>query len=230
MLDVLIIHYNTPELTAAAIQSLWKHTPQARVTVFDNSDKRPFGPIQDERCTVIDNTRGQVVNFEWWLAMFPDKMPCPENDYGSAKHCFSVEMCYDLFPDGFVLMDSDVLLKRDITPLCDKSRAFVGRIHCNTRRLGIRVNRLCPWLCWINTPLLNPLGVRYYNKDKMWKLHPLPAGGYDTGAWFLEAALETGLPYSNIEITDYIEHFRAASWRKPNGHIEWLNERRRLWA
>ena len=48
-MDVLIIHYNTPELTAAAIRSLWKHTPGARVTVFDNSDKRAFDNAQ---CTM----------------------------------------------------------------------------------------------------------------------------------------------------------------------------------
>ena len=40
--NVAIVHYNTPELTEAAIRSLWKNTPDAAVTVFDNSDRRRF--------------------------------------------------------------------------------------------------------------------------------------------------------------------------------------------
>ncbi len=94
MIDVLIIHYNTPELTAATINSLWKHTPNARVTVFDNSDERPFSPIGLDRLnkpnrenglfTLVDNTRGQIVDWDQWLTQFPNKMPCPENNRGSA--------------------------------------------------------------------------------------------------------------------------------------------------
>jgi len=232
MTDVLIIHYNTPELTAAAIRSLWKQTPQSRVTVFDNSDKRPFEAM-DGVC-VLDNTKGQFVEWDKWLLQFPDKQPSPENNWGSAKHCYSVELCFDRFPDGFVLMDSDVLIKKDITPLCDKNKAFVGRIHCNTRNFGFRVERLCPFICWINTALLRPYGVRYFNADKMWKLHQWKPGDtslgcHDTGAWFLEQVRKTGLPYSNIEILDYIVHYRSASWRKPNGHLEWLHQHRNLW-
>ena len=41
--QVAIVHYNTPELTRAAILSLRKQTgDRSAVTVFDNSDKRPF--------------------------------------------------------------------------------------------------------------------------------------------------------------------------------------------
>lgn len=237
-MDVLIIHYNTPELTEAAVRSLWKHTPKARVTIFDNSDKRPFDAsrftLHDIRFTYIDNTRGQVVNWEEWLALFPNKEPALENDWGSAKHCYSVEMCYDRFPNGFVLMDSDVLVKKDITPMCDETKAFVGRIHCNTRNFGFHINRLCPYLCWINTPLLKPYRVRYFHPDKMWKLHRWKQGDtskgcHDTGAWFLDQALRTGLPYEDMEIMDYIVHFKAASWRKPGGHVEWLRKHQELW-
>lgn len=39
---VAIVHYNTPKLTAAAVRSLWKHTPGVRVTVLDNSDRLPI--------------------------------------------------------------------------------------------------------------------------------------------------------------------------------------------
>lgn len=229
-MDVLIIHYNTPELTSACVKSLWKHTPNAKVTIFDNSDKRPFPTDDFPTITYLDNTQGQIVNWDEWLATFPNKEPCPENNYGSAKHCYSVELCYDMFPNGFVLMDSDVLIRQDITPLCDKKKAFVGRIHCNTRHLGVTINRLCPWICWINTPMLKKHNIRYFNPDKMWKLHANQKNSYyDTGAWLLMATLDVELPYDDIEIFDYIVHLRAASWHKFKGHNEWLNKYNDLW-
>ena len=59
--NVCTVNFNTPELTRAAILSLWKHTPGCQVTVFDNSDRLPFGTMDGVR--VIDNTRGRVVDF-----------------------------------------------------------------------------------------------------------------------------------------------------------------------
>ena len=41
--QVAIVHYNTPELTEAGILSLRKHGGEDwPVTVFDNSDRKPF--------------------------------------------------------------------------------------------------------------------------------------------------------------------------------------------
>ena len=230
MIDVLIIHYNTPELTEAAIRSLWKHTPDARVTLLDNSDRRPFLRCGNSPVfTYIDNTNGQIVDWDKWLAKFPDKRPSPENNWGSAKHCYSVEVCLDMFPNGFVLMDADVLIKRDITPLCDRSAHFSGTIVCDSRKVKNRIDRLSPCLCWINTPLLRPYGIRYFNPDKMWKLHSYePNCAYDTGAWFLEAVSRAGLEGNIIDIKDYIEHFRHASW-KSRPVEKWLNKHKKLW-
>ena len=73
---VAIIHYNTPELTEAAILSLRKHGGEDyHVTVFDNSaeatdqktgEKYPARPFtaKMEGVTVIDNTRGQIIDFD----------------------------------------------------------------------------------------------------------------------------------------------------------------------
>lgn len=233
-MDCLIIHYNTPELTSAAILSLWKHTPQASVTLFDNSDNRPFPIKEFPQVRYIDNTNGQIVNWVEWLKQFPNKQPCRENNYGSAKHCYSVEKCFDLFEDGFVLMDSDILIKQDISPICDATKAFVGRIHCNTRPFGFVINRLCPWFCWINTQMIREYNIRFFNPRNMWKLHVWQPqitlnGCYDTGAWFLEEVQRNGLPYTNLEIKDFIEHFRAASWKSTFGHKEWLEYHKVLW-
>ena len=230
---VLIIHYNTPELTAAAIRSLWKHTPEARVTIFDNSDKRPF--CCDEiaaygEVEVIDNTKGQVVNWEEWLETFPEKVPTPENNWGSAKHCYSVEVCLDLFPEGFILMDSDVLIKQDVKGLVDTTVPWKGGIQVNTRRFGLVIPRVIPYLCWINTPILQKHGIRYFNGEKMWNLTAKsPDNHYDTGAWLLEACNQSGLNGRRVEIRDYMVHYAHGSWRGHKEPGKWLNEYKSLW-
>lgn len=239
MIDVLIIHYNTPELTAATINSLWKHTPNARVTVFDNSDDRPFSPIGLDRLnklnrenglfTLVDNTRGQIVDWDQWLTQFPNKMPCPENNWGSAKHCYSVEIMMDIFPDGFVLMDSDVLIRRDIREITDPSVAWSGGVHVNTKRYGVSIPRITPFICWINTPILRQHDIRYFNPDKMWKLHTAsPQCWYDTGAWLLEACNNAGVAGKRIRLEDYAEHYGGGSWRKHTPE-SWLGKFRSLW-
>ena len=71
--EIAIVHYNTPELTVAAILSVRKHSlTDYHFTVFDNSDRRPFTKQMDG-VTIIDNTKGQVIDFEAELAKYPDK-------------------------------------------------------------------------------------------------------------------------------------------------------------
>lgn len=243
MIEVLIVHYNTPELTEAAIRSLWKHTPDARVTVFDNSDRlpmrsmRPISPISPmspispiRPIRLIDNTRGQIVDWRKWLAQFPDKMPCPENDWGSAKHTYSVELCMDRFPDGFFLMDSDVLVRQDITPLRDPTQAFVGETGYCLERRGFRAMRVLPMLCWINTPMLKRHGIHYFNPERTWKLTSVfPNCWYDTGASFFQETADARLPYSTIKTDDYILHYGNGSWNQHKDPLEWLEENKELW-
>lgn len=232
-IDVLVIHYNTPELTQAAIMSLWKHTPNARVTVFDNSDQRQFvtdglhsGPVN-----VIDNTHGQIVDWQKWLDTYPDKLPTPENNWGSAKHCYSVEVCMDRFPNGFVLMDSDVLIKQDISCLADPTVAWQGGTQINTKRFGVSIRRIIPFLCWINTPVLAKHGIRYYNGAKMWNMTSRePDCHYDTGAWLLEACNNAGLAGKKIDIKSFVEHYAHGSWRTRKNPQAWLNEHKELWS
>ena len=226
--DVLIIHYNTPELTAATIKSLNKTTEGVKIIVLDNSDQKPFVNMFDN-VEVIDNTKGQVVDFKEWLDTFKDKEPSPGNDYGSAKHCYSVQKIIERRKNPFVLIDEDVLLKKDITELWDESKAFVGHIGCNTKRFGYTVNRVEPWLCFINVRMMRQHGFSYFNPKKMWNLvKKAPDDHYDTGAWFLEEVKRLGLPYTEIDNKEFGLHLRHGSWRKKNDE-QWLKENEELW-
>ena len=61
--QIAIVHYNTPELTESCILSIRKVGCQWPVTVLDNSDKRPF-KVKMKGVTVIDNTKGQIIDFD----------------------------------------------------------------------------------------------------------------------------------------------------------------------
>lgn len=225
--DVVIIHYNTPELTEAAIRSINKTTEGCQVLIFDNSDTKPFVNKFDN-VTYIDNTKGQIINFSEWLNGFPNKVNT-NNDWASAKHCYSVHWFVKMRKNPFVLMDSDVLLKQDITSLWDDRYAYIGEIHKNERRLGEVHDRLYPYLCYVNVRMMKEHGVTFYNPERTYALtNKVPGTGYDTGAWFVEDCAAHNLPFKEIVLSDYIEHLKAGSWKKKDYQL-WLRHNKDLW-
>ena len=231
-ITVLTVHFNTPRMMEACIRSLWKHTPDAHVVVFDNSDLAPFSvpcDFPEGQITYLDNTCGQIINFDQWLQQFPDRKPAKSN-YGSPKHTWTIQTCFDLLPDGFILMDSDVLFKRDITPLWDETKCFVGEPFLDTPK-GNRIMRLLPFLCYINVQMCREHDIRYFNRDWMWHLtQQLPNKWYDTGAWFYRDCMEKHMPYTAIRTADYIEHYFHGSHAHLNGGMDqWLDQHQNLW-
>ena len=234
-ITVCIVHYNTPKLTAAAIRSLVKHTPREQeleIIVFDNSDKRPFVvpdgfPVAVE---VIDNTHGQLIDFDRWLATFPDKEPSPGNNYGSAKHCYTVQWLIDHRKRPFILMDSDVLIRQDISVFWNRDYVWTGEVGENVRRrFGYQFKKLQPFLCFINVKMIRAYGIAYFNPDYMWNLTTRqPNHRYDTGAWFLHETNRLGLPTQEVKLKDYILHLGHGSWRDKEP-MKWLNENKELW-
>lgn len=227
-LTVCTVHYNTPRLTECAILSLKKHTPNCRVIVLDNSDRLPFDVPDDFQVDikVIDNTDGRLINFDELLSHYPYREMFNKNksNFGSAKHSASVDLLLDILPDGFILMDSDVLISRDISPLVDHSVAAVG-----TKQIKSGVPLIQPFLCWLNVPMLREKGIRYFNGEKMWCLsNCYPNNRYDTGAWLLEDIERHRLPWRQTDIWNYILHLGHGSWRDRNAE-RWLKQYEHLW-
>lgn len=237
--EIAIVHYNTPELTVAAILSVRKHTNvDYHFTVFDNSDKRPFTKQMDG-VTVIDNTKGQVIDFEAELAKYPDKEweMAKISNHGSVKHILSVQKLWELLPDGFILMESDVLITRNFDFLWDEQFAASGKVQ---RFYGRRreKDRLLPWLCYLNVPLLVKNGACYFDPMRAWNLQKgedNPGNWWDTGACVLDCIRKTKPQlvcrcYARLD--DYFIHYNGGSWR--NNDIEnqkaWLHQHRDLWV
>jgi len=229
---VCIVNYNTQRLTECAIRSLLKHTTEARVVVFDNSDQGAFVFPSAEalgtgtKIEIIDNTKGQVIDFEAELAKYPNKEYSQRNrsNFGSAKHTMSIDWLMDYCAEGFVLADSDVLFRQDITPLVKHKRAAVGSLQVKDGILLLK-----PVLCWINVPMLKEHRIRYFNGEKMWALHDrYPYNRYDTGAWFYEELIRHRLSFYDTDIDPYILHFGHGSWKEKDPE-QWLNENKELW-
>lgn len=224
-MDIAIVHYNTPELTGALVQSIRKWMPAAHVTIFENSDRRPFPAT--EGVTVIDNTRSQVVDFAAVLERHP-RRDLGKGQSGSVKHTISVDKLWDILPDGFILLDSDVLLKRDLSDLVDPDVAWAGQIQYGmTFGTGRFRPRALPFVCWINVPMCRAAGIRYFDEDRTWKLEP--GVFYDTGASFYLDVRRANLPEREIRWEDYAVHFKGGSWddRDP---AQFLRENRALYV
>ena len=250
--QVAIVHYNTPELTRAAILSLRKQTGMRyEVTVFDNSDRRPFGSIGDggSGCNdvaaygtvrVIDNTKGKVIDFEKELAKYPEKCwdLAHKSNYGSAKHIMSVQKLWELLPGGFILMESDILLTRNINFLWDENYAACGKVRWFRGRSREK-DRLLPFLCYLNVPKLTANGARYFDPTRCWALQPggmnNSANWYDTGASLLEDIIKTkpalvARLYKDLD--HYFVHYTGGSWRQSDveNQLKWLEANKPLWT
>lgn len=237
---IAIVHYNTPELTEAAILSLRKTGTDWPVVVFDNSDTRPFKKKM-KGVKVINNREGQVIDFEAELAKYPDKCwnMARLSNYGSAKHMMSVQKLWELVPDGFILLESDVLVVRNIEYLWDEEFAACGQVQWLRKRTRYpEPDRLSPLLCYMNVPKLVENGAKYFDPKRCWALSPGGeknwANWYDTGAALLEDIIKTkpqlvARLHPKLHM-DFV-HYNGGSWRADDVERQnrWLKQWARLW-
>lgn len=108
-------------------------------------------------------------------------------------------------------MDSDVLVRQDLTPLWQPDKVWVGEIVQTPYN---PVPRVAPHCCYINVPMCREKGIRYFNGDWMWQLNANPSvpesNRYDTGAYFLRET--EGLPHGEIVAGDYVLHLKGGSY------------------
>lgn len=228
--NVLIVNFNTTLLTQCCIKSVNKHIPGCKIYVFDNSDKEPFVNIFDN-VKVIDNTKGQIINFNEWLKKYPNKNSSGGrlNKWGSAKHCYSIQKFMDMIKEPFVLLDSDVLIKKDFSDLFDERYVYVSEVK---KQPSSTINRVIPFICFINTKLCNENNIHYFNENRMHGLCKRDVykngDNYDTGSnFYLEAEK---LEHREIKCDDYIVHFGSASWRHKGISIDkWLKSYNNLY-
>lgn len=236
---VAIIHYNTPELTMAAIGSLLKNGGGPfRVVVFDNSDQRPFEGATNVQ--VFDNTKGQIIDFDAELEKYPERdlsIGCAKGcEFGSVKHMMTVQKLWELLPQGFVLMESDVLIKKNIDEFFNEGYSVYGYCQKDQPSNPFHIGRMLPMLCWMNVPMLTREGAKYFDPTRTYGL--LPGGRqnrnnwYDTGAVLLEDILtkRPRLKGYHRDIREFVEHYGSGSWKANdlNQQMAWLEQHKNL--
>lgn len=233
--NIVIIHYNTPYLTECLVRSINLFVRDAVIYIFDNSDKSPF-VAKFDNVTILDNTEGQIINFDEWLKKYPRRSMSHGrvNGWGSAKHCYSVEKCMELIGENFFLLDSDILLKRDISELADNECIYVGE---TVNQPNSSVKRLLPFLCYINVDMCRENGIHYFDHDYMhglaYTVNNSAADSYDTGGGFYIHASK--FKHKDINLNNYMIHFGHGSWNKKGEKIkytamDWLKIHKRLWS
>lgn len=241
--DVLIVNYNTPEMVEAAILSLRKHGGEHYfVVVFDNSDSRPFTKKM-ENVKVLDNSLGQFIDLDAEIRTFPERSRNMGNayagDFPSARHMLSVQYFMDNFEgEGFLLMDSDVIVRENIDWMFWDDQCAVGHVQ-TWERAGNpgQKDRLVPLLCYIGTRKCKECGVRYFNPDMTFALHKdgeqNMENWYDTGSSFLYEirSHKNGACGKRIDIRELMYHFGSASWKNTGlqGQLEWLEQNAIYW-
>ena len=226
--NFVTVNFNTPELVDALIKSIYKNSgipkEDINIIVFDNSDKRPF---KSDDVIVLDNTKGQIIDFEKWLSTFPNKIDRKKtrNNYGSDKHCYTIEWLIHHIPGGFLLLDSDVLIKKPVKSFFNNKLPYVGYIeHYKKKKYHCR---LLPYMCYLNTDFIVFNDIKYFDNKKNWSLQKDSPKKYDTGAAFISNLSKYKISGQNIPITNYILHLANSSWKKDlESQKQWLNENR----
>lgn len=234
MINICIVHYNTPLLTECLIRSINKFTPDSLIYIFDNSDKQPFTYRQDN-IVYLDNTKGQYINFNEWLEKYPNRFKSPEGtrQHGSAKHAISIQKCIEIINDNFILLDSDVLLKRDISVFVHDECVYVGQ---SLQQPKSTICRVLPFILFLNVKMMNENGITFFDEKRMHGLYYSAIGDkYDTGASFFDDARK--LPFLEVNISKYIMHYKGGSWEATHNQRynisltsqEWLKQNYKLW-
>ena len=238
--NVALVHFNTPELTEACIKSLWKHGGENyKVYILDNSNERPFTK-RLKGVKVFNNRKGQIIDLKAEVEKFPhrsEKAGCAKGCwFGSDVHMMSVQKLWELVPDGFVLIDSDILFKNGIEWMYQYDQCTVGHIGMTTGYYNIA--RLVPMLLWINVPMCVAGGARFFDPDRTWALHEYYSrkNWWDTGAAFLDDIKRLkpqchGKAVAREMIKNTIIHFGGGSWRRNDIETQqkWLEENKELW-
>mgnify|MGYP003306209401 CR=1 FL=1 len=99
------------------------------------------------------------------------------------------------------------------------------------------IGRMLPMLCWMNVPMLQREGAKYFDPERTYGL--LPGGKqirnnwYDTGAPLLEDILSKRprLKGYHRDIREFVEHFGSGSWQNNSldAHKAWLEQHKDLW-
>ena len=231
-LPFVIVYFNTPKLTTCLCSSIRKYYPNNEIIIFDNSTilKFPKETIKLFNITYLDNTTNNFLNFEKKNKNFKkDEKIVKQNNLGSAKHCITIDFLINFLDKNFILLDSDVLLKKQLDFINEKY-ITCGLLSIDEQKLkSNRQLRIYPFLQFFNTKKIKENKLSYFNPNEMVGLDCKPII-FDTGASFYKSLTKLNpTEYkTDINIFNYIVHLNAGSWSKTM-YESWLLKYKSLW-
>ena len=208
-----IVHYNTPELTTCLISSIKRWDEDATIFIFENSDKRPLEDVFGD-LIIFDNSKGQLIDFSKLIeeahnhlspASWQAHLASIEtNNFGSMKHAASVQWLIDNVADSFLLLDSDVLLKKSPLDLAT-DKICSGSIDYLTPQFY----RIAPYICYLNYSELAKHNVKFFDIKTFDSVHY----DTDTGGTFLKELEQKHIEFNRFDWMEYCVHFGNGSWR-----------------
>lgn len=203
----VIVNYNTPQFVEKLIMSINKFVNDAQIIIFDNSDKSPFTNTFNN-VNIIDNTNKQIIDFDEFLRKYPKRFrsSAKTNNWASAKHCYTIQKCIDMIDSNFILLDSDVLLKCDVSELFDDDYVYVSEVLTQ----GNGIKRVAPFICYINVQMCKYNNINYFDERYMHGLSNGKCDMYDTGgAFYINSQ---NYKHKDIKVNDYAIHYGHGSW------------------
>ena len=146
----------------------------------------------------------------------------------------------EILDENFILLDSDILLKKDISDMFSDEDIFVGMTEFWKAKIGVAKQireRAIPYMCFINVNKCKEYDIKYFDDKRMYGLSS-NGDNYDTGTSFLEDIKKKKLKWKKINILPLIVHYKAGSWvedaKKHDGYkpisIEaWLEKNKKYW-
>ena len=238
----VIVHFNTPELTTCLCSSINKFHNDAEIIILDNSNQKPFNTASIfNNVKVLDNTKEQLFKYDLEHKIINRNSynnVMKTNNCASAKHSISIQYLLNTINDDFILLDSDVLLKQNISGIINKNCVCSADVIRNASTL-----RIAPFIVYFNKNLIKKYNLTFFDNKRMSGLSS-PINGsfaaYDTGSSFYEDITKNELPFNEIKYTDYVVHYGRGSWKSsrrtftykvtPGTFQEFLLANKSLWA
>lgn len=232
-MNFVIVHFNTPEVTTCLIRSIFKFHNDAKIIVFDNSDKRPLEKIICD--TYYDNTKGQIIDFQKELNKYTNKIKESEiiNNFGSAKHSITIQWLLTNIKEPFILLDSDILFKKSIDFINSNfgciSDTITYKYNVKWHYYNKIKTRIAPFITYFNPSLLTKNDINFFDPNRM---DGLSVEGHDndTGTSFYEDLMSINPKlFKKIKYTDYIIHYGKGSYSNYENAIAWCIKNKNLW-
>lgn len=210
---LLVVNCDSDIFLHPMIRSLYNKVNQEEFTlcIFDNSWSAKFNEdiyfnYGFNNILFLDNTRCYTDAVPKRYIVDVHEELLNTNRFASVIHSKTVDFCLRYFKQegvkDFILADSDVLFKQNPFNMIDRDYVCVGEYEGKNHRLA-------PYLLYFN---LDKLNINYFDKNRMLGISTDDLTLYDTGAAFTEDLIKNNLPYKQIKLEEYIEHFGGGSY------------------